>query len=302
MRGIPVVSGAGEAVSSERPQPQIATQTTVPISNAPALRVDRGMRSIVQWRGQAAEWEGSEVTLLSGIRNLITRRKPPLAIDIAEPQADGTVEEVDVTEPVEVVQEVEANELVALGVEPDLLRNPGGVPEAHGVDVAAVVESIGDRINDQSDRIETQSAEVQRLVQHMEQLTRYLKSERSGGVSLWDVLRRPQNTLADELSKHPYVQAEHLSAEVCTVVAIEAKYVGYLAKQDRLVADLQSLENRTLPQTIDYHSIEHLRLEAREKLSKFRPETLAQAARIGGITPSDITVIQVFLKKLRQSS
>jgi len=145
-------------------------------------------------------------------------------------------------------------------------------------------------------------ARFQTKVQHMDRLTHYLKSERTAGVSLWDILRRPQNTLADELSKHPFVLAEHLSAEVCTAVAIEAKYVGYLAKQERLVADLKSLENRTVPQTIDYHSIEHLRLEAREKLSRFRPETLAQAARLGGITPSDITVIQVYLKKLRQSS
>jgi tRNA uridine 5-carboxymethylaminomethyl modification enzyme len=134
------------------------------------------------------------------------------------------------------------------------------------------------------------------------QLTQHLKSEKTQGVSLWDMLRRPQNTLADELSDLAYVQANHVSAEVCRAVAIEAKYVGYLVKQERLVADLQSLENRTLPQTLDYHSIEHLRLEAREKLSKFRPETLAQAVRIGGITPADITVIQVHLKKSQKSS
>ena len=141
----------------------------------------------------------------------------------------------------------------------------------------------------------------QTKVQHMDQLTQVLKSERTAGTSLWDILRRPQNTLAETLSEHPYVQAEHLSPEVCTAVAIEAKYIGYLAKQARLVADLQSLENRSLPDVIDYHGIEHLRLEAREKLSKFRPETLAQAARIGGITPADITVIQVYLKKMRHS-
>ncbi len=144
-------------------------------------------------------------------------------------------------------------------------------------------------------------ARFQTKVRHMDQLTNYLKSERTGGASLWDILRRPKNTLADQLRSHDFVTSNHLSEEVCTAVAIEAKYVGYLAKQARLVADLESLENRILPQTIDYHRIEHLRLEAREKLSQFRPETLAQAARLGGITPSDITVIQVYLKKLRRS-
>ena len=142
----------------------------------------------------------------------------------------------------------------------------------------------------------------QTKMQHMAQLTEYLKSERTQGGSLWDRLRRPQNALAHELAELPYVQSHGLCAEVCRAVAIEAKYIGYLAKQERLVTDLQNLENRTLPQSLDYQSIEHLRLEAREKLSRFRPETLAQAVRIGGMTPADITVIQVHLKKMRQSS
>jgi chromosome segregation ATPase len=99
-----------------------------------------------------------------------------LAIDIAEPMPDGAVvEEVDVTEPVEVIEELEAMEPVALGVEPELLNGPGSATEAHGVDVVAVVETIGDQINAQSDRIETQSSEVRRLVQHMEQLPLVLK-------------------------------------------------------------------------------------------------------------------------------
>ncbi|MCF7972588.1 MAG: tRNA uridine-5-carboxymethylaminomethyl(34) synthesis enzyme MnmG [Phycisphaerae bacterium] len=147
-----------------------------------------------------------------------------------------------------------------------------------------------------------QWARFQIKVQHMAQLTEYLKSERTGGMSLWDRLRQPQNTLADELVDHPYVKTHHLSSEVCTAVVIEAKYEGYLARQNRLVADFQTLETRLLPQGLEYDSIEHLRSEAREKLSRFRPETLGQAARIGGITPADITVIQVHLKKKRQSS
>jgi len=99
-----------------------------------------------------------------------------LAIDIGEPKPDGAVvEEVEVTEPMEVIEELEAMEPVALGVEPDLLNGPGSAPETHGVDVAAVVESIGDRIDAQSDRIETQSSDVRRLVQHMEQLPLVLK-------------------------------------------------------------------------------------------------------------------------------
>jgi hypothetical protein len=104
------------------------------------------------------------------------RRKPPLAIDIAEPKPDGAVEEeVDVTEPVEVVQEVEAMEAIAFGDEPDPLDNPGSTPEALGVDVAAAVESLGGQLDAQRDRLDAQSAEVRRLVQHMEQVPLVLK-------------------------------------------------------------------------------------------------------------------------------
>jgi hypothetical protein len=149
---------------------------TVPISTVPALRVDRGMRSIVHWRGQAAEWKGSEVELLSGIRKLIWRRKPPLAIDIAEPKPDGAVvEDVDVSEPVDVVEEVEAMEAVVLGGEPDPLNDPGPEPETHGPDVSAALEDFGGRLDAQRDRIDAQAADVRRLVQHMEQVPLVLK-------------------------------------------------------------------------------------------------------------------------------
>jgi tRNA uridine 5-carboxymethylaminomethyl modification enzyme len=70
-----------------------------------------------------------------------------------------------------------------------------------------------------------------------------------------------------------------------------------LVKQEKMVALSARLENLILPQNLDYNKIEHLRAEARQKLSQFRPYTLGQAGRIGGITAADITVIQIYLKK-----
>jgi len=85
--------------------------------------------------------------------------------------------------------------------------------------------------------------------------------------------------------------------DVSQAVIIDAKYEGYLAKQERLVAGFRALENKKVPLDLDYNRIEHLRTEAKEKLSVFRPSTLAQASRISGVTPADITVLQVYLKK-----
>jgi tRNA uridine 5-carboxymethylaminomethyl modification enzyme len=87
---------------------------------------------------------------------------------------------------------------------------------------------------------------------------------------------------------------------VVEAVITDAKYEGYLAKQDRLVAHLQTLERKAIPPDLDYQAIDHLRAEAKEKLSLFRPQTLSQASRIGGVTPADITVLQVHLKKRQE--
>jgi tRNA uridine 5-carboxymethylaminomethyl modification enzyme len=128
-------------------------------------------------------------------------------------------------------------------------------------------------------------------------LKTYLQTTRAQGSSLWDRLRRPQNDFVNHLDEDPFVRNNRLSHTVQQAAAIDAKYEGYLAKQDRLVANLSTLEWKKMPKNIDYQHVNHLRAEAKEKLSLFQPETLGQASRIGGITPADITVLQVYLKK-----
>jgi len=131
----------------------------------------------------------------------------------------------------------------------------------------------------------------------VDKLKSYLQSERSEGRSLWERLRQPNNTVAEALSGRPDIKSAGFQRDVLQAAIIDAKYEGYLAKQERLVAGLRSLENKKIPLELDYNEITHLRAEAKEKLSAFGPSTLGQASRIGGITPADITVIQIHLKK-----
>ncbi len=133
----------------------------------------------------------------------------------------------------------------------------------------------------------------------LETLVAYLRQTRRAGTSLWDRLRRPQNELAGQLTQDGFVKANDIDATVVVSAVIDAKYEGYLAKQERLVANLKTLDRIHLPADFDYLSLTHLRHEAREKLDSFRPETLGQASRIGGITPADVTVLQVVLRKRR---
>ncbi len=138
---------------------------------------------------------------------------------------------------------------------------------------------------------------LQKKLEDIDKLESFLMGERSSGVSLWEQLRRPQNTLAQTLYENPQVRSMELANDVLDAVITDAKYDGYLAKQQRLVVGLRNLENKKIPDDLDYRDIPHLRAEAKEKLSTFRPGTLGQASRINGITPADITVIQIHLKK-----
>ncbi|GAF78083.1 unnamed protein product, partial [marine sediment metagenome] len=140
-------------------------------------------------------------------------------------------------------------------------------------------------------------AKFQNKLKGINKLKNYLMNTRSDGISLWERLRQPNNTVAERLSDEPYVKSDGFSEEQLQAVIIDAKYEGYLAKQNRLVAGFRALENKKVPPSLDYNEIMHLRAEAKEKLSAFRPGTLGQACRISGITPADITVIQIHLKK-----
>ncbi|MHC4744726.1 MAG: tRNA uridine-5-carboxymethylaminomethyl(34) synthesis enzyme MnmG [Planctomycetota bacterium] len=137
----------------------------------------------------------------------------------------------------------------------------------------------------------------QTKVEGIRRLKRYLRSSRSGGLSLWEQLRQPRNPLVERVADCPEVGRMNLGAEVLRAAIIDAKYEGYMAKQERLAAGLKALEKEKMPADFDFNKVAHVRTEAREKLAAFRPATLGQASRITGITPADITVLQIYLKK-----
>ncbi len=141
----------------------------------------------------------------------------------------------------------------------------------------------------------------QNKLENIDKLKDYVKNTRSNGLSLWEQLRQPNNTAAKQRVESAAVKKQVFGANVhddaLEAVIIDAKYEGYLDKQKRLAVGLGVLEKKKIPADLDYDKIIHLRSEAKEKLSAFRPGTLGQASRIAGVTPADITVIQIHLKK-----
>ena len=112
---------------------------------------------------------------------------------------------------------------------------------------------------------------------------------------LADLLRRPQVTYEDIA---PFdVGRPELPAAVKQEVEIQVKYAGYLARQEKQVAEFKKEESRLLPPDLDYNAIAGLRLEAREKLSEIRPMSIGQAGRVSGVSPADIAVLLIYLEQ-----
>lgn len=119
------------------------------------------------------------------------------------------------------------------------------------------------------------------------------------GVRLCDLLKRPQigYECLTELDK----DRPDLPFEIFEQVEIDIKYEGYIKRQQAQVDEMHRLEVQKLSDDIDYNSILGLRLEAREKLSKIRPHSIGQASRISGVSPSDISVLLIYLEKERRN-
>lgn len=111
------------------------------------------------------------------------------------------------------------------------------------------------------------------------------------GIRLSDLLKRPQISYYD-LTDVDITRPE-ISREIAEQAEIKIKYEGYIKRQKIVVEQFRKLENRRLSKDIDYMSISGLRIEARQKLNKYRPENIGQASRISGVSPADISVLLV---------
>ena len=123
-------------------------------------------------------------------------------------------------------------------------------------------------------------------------------TELKNSLTFAELLRRPElnyEKLADLDKDRP-----KLRKDIIDNVEIEIKYEGYIKKQEIQICQYKKLENRVLSKDLDYKKIDGLRLEAREKLSDIRPESIGQAGRITGVSPADINVLLIYLESQRR--
>jgi tRNA uridine 5-carboxymethylaminomethyl modification enzyme len=124
-----------------------------------------------------------------------------------------------------------------------------------------------------------------------------LQHTRVGTELLEQMLRRPEISYKDLPNRD-----DGLSAEVIQQVEIAIKYAGYIDRQQSEIEKFKSMEGKQIPESFDYSTVPSLRSEARQKLTKLRPATLGQASRISGVSPADISILTVWLKRSGNAS
>ena len=154
-------------------------------------------------------------------------------------------------------------------------------------------------------KFETKKYQIQQLINLLQsnkitplkENNEYLESVGStkllDGITLYDLLKRPEITI--ETIKH-WIEIDY-SDEVIEQVEIQVKYEGYIKKANREAEKMLDLEKVKIPEDINYDNVHNLASEARQKLCSIKPTTIAQASRISGVNPADISILMVYLKK-----
>ena len=169
-----------------------------------------------------------------------------------------------------------------------------------GFEIGLISKERLDYVNNKKDMI---YKEVERLknthVGANEKINNFLKAngttELLSGVTLADLCKRPE--LSYEIIAGIDEGRPHLPKEVSEQVGIEIKYEGYIAREMQQVESFKKMEGKKIPTDLDYDKVINLRIEARQKLKKFKPENIGMASRISGVSPADISVLLVYLKK-----
>jgi tRNA uridine 5-carboxymethylaminomethyl modification enzyme len=159
-----------------------------------------------------------------------------------------------------------------------------------------------DKLQDKLEKIDNEMKRLETVMIRPDVINPVLERVGSSPVkqshSLMDLLKRPE--IDYEILAEVDMQRPPLRGDVFVQCEIQLKYQGYIQKQLQQVERFKQLENKRLPKDIDFREIEGLRLEARQKLTKIRPDSVGQASRISGVSPADVSVLMIYLEQRRR--
>mgnify|MGYP002527684377 CR=1 FL=1 len=171
-----------------------------------------------------------------------------------------------------------------------------------GYEVGLISQERYDRLKEKERLIESEierlkNAYVGTSEKVQELLESYESTPLNSGSSLAELIRRPElsyEAVTDIDVTRPELPKD-LAAEVIEQVDISMKYDGYIQRQKRQVEQFKKMENKKIPEDMDYDAVNSLRIEAVQKLKEYRPVSIGQASRISGVSPADISVLLVYL-------
>ncbi|NLB80988.1 MAG: tRNA uridine-5-carboxymethylaminomethyl(34) synthesis enzyme MnmG [Clostridiaceae bacterium] len=262
-----------------------------------------GLYGAGQFNGTSGYEEAAAQGLIAGINAARALcGKPPVVLSRSEAYIGVLIDDIitkDITEPYRMLTSRAEHRLLLRQDNADIRLTP------LGYEIGLISEQRYQRFCEMKQTIEKEIARLNaKTVPPTPLVNNFLQKHSSTcintGIKLSELLRRPEITyisLAEIDDEFPNIEKS-----IAYQVEITVKYEGYIKRQQRRAQSEQRLDSMRIPSGIDYLSINGIRTEARQKLDKAKPDTIGQASRIAGVSPADISVLLVYLKRNKTAS